>query len=1377
MKKIRLLAILLLLAFAFSALTACDVIMGTIGGTNTEEGDNNTNEGDTPNVEKPDDEKPDDGCTHIWVNGTCSECNEVCTHEWVSGTCGICNNDCDHTWVDGVCSTCNVDCAHLWGEGGICTNCGNECEHNFQNGECTVCHKPDDSYNPGGDDKPTECEHNWIDGVCSVCNTPCEHDFDPKNDYTCTICGVQALVPPECKHEWVDGICKHCGNECEHDFGFDITCSICGEWLSGSYILLTYDEKEYKVRYESTLAEFISEHLGTTYEATVANGSYWMALDPFNLDKINLEADTPLNQFGACFELYYIDCTPPPVCEHEWVGDYCPKCGRTCDHSYSDSVCTICGTVCSDHYFSYGSCMYCGKTCEHEWSSDYRCEKCDLPCDHPELSKYGYCSVCGYECLHSWNLTECQNCGFICNHEFDGPYCIHCGYMSGGIDNPLTIYFEDTVYTTPYSASFQELFYLYSDFSHRLGFSDYEESIRHGYWVVVTDQGDVRIGEYTSLCEFGHYMTIAFRTEDVGGEGGGECTHPYYIHGVCEECGAVCQHNWVDGFCQICYMRCEHGSWNGSICDTCGSECEHYYSDGNCVHCGTPCQHEWVDGNQCNNCGLYCEHYNYQGGLCTVCGKECPHDVNWFYGTCVMCGYQCEHRGGYDENGRCYTCYMECPHSWNDDTCLNCGVQCQHTRWENGVCTKCGRECRDHSWMDTGYCHVCNKACEHHFENDQCVICLYTCYNHIWNGETCEICGAPNPDYGTQQLTALVQVQDYPGSDSVSTYYIYFSYDMPLYELFDRYYETEDGKGFYLSYESNFTVRLNGTSLDDDDMWKAYITDGADILIYRSFVYEIEIVENGYSRYITVKHPRALSGALLIEYMEISASTADQITVNGMYYDYDMFVNTVYPEYSTDTCYIRYEVIGFSNGTVRLEIYEEGYSSGYYEEIGELNIANFISAGDDFGDFLWTLEYPNGEIVDLETLEMTLFFDPSYTGGENGATVYKLHKKFNVFWVNLQIDDQPYEPLKFSKSDNLTVRDILFAFGFYGDTESYDWHFNTWDESWVGSLDDYVYSDLTICAYDNRPYIELSIDGKSYKAYHTETLTLADAIDLINRVHGTSITFDGYIWYAYSNDYYRDMRVTDPYTFIVVEPGYSRTATAKTLNEIEVFFTTDFGPINDEIGMQSIIIRKDSTWVSPEIAPYIFEMANGFVTFTGGFEYRVEEKWEIVERYDVNSIEELFALNLESVTLHAKYEVNYSKICGTYVNYNTILVITESTISKFDKEYGYFGEAKEYKVSISGGYPSLRALDGSFEYMTNILTYEYTKIEDGGFCAVVRMPDGWSEMYTSYDEYLHLTEWANIDYVTDKDGGYIGEVSESGLYFVYASEKPSIEEY
>ena len=1225
MKNLRIFAILLLFCLAFSLLTSCAVILGGTGSGTTDSGNTDKTPDDNTGEKEDENNKDPEVCEHLWENGTCVKCQAVCTHNWVSGTCGICNRDCNHTWVGGICSTCGQDCTHLWGDGGICVNCGDECEHNFQNGYCTVCHKMEDP-------KPDEnCEHIWKDGICAnclitcphewkegeclVCGKICEHDFDPKNDYTCTVCGTQAIVPPECNHVWVDGVCTLCKTVCEHDFGFDITCSICGEWLSGSYILLTYNNGEYKVRYESTLAEFISEHLGTTYEATVANGSYWMALDPFNLDKINLEADTPLNQFGACFELYYIDCTPPPVCEHEWVGDYCPKCGRTCDHSYLDSVCTICGTVCSDHYFSYGSCMYCGKPCEHVWGSDYYCINCNSPCEHPELSTYGYCPVCGYECQHYWIIDHCEHCGFHCDHTFDGPTCTKCGYMSGGIDNPLTIYFEDTEYVTPYSASFQELFYLYSDLSYRLGVSDYEESLRYGYWVMVTDQGDVRIGEYTSLCEFGHEMTLAFRR--IGEEA---CSHSNWTDGVCDFCGKVCEHDWSMGHCAICMSICEH-SWNN--------------------------------------------------GQCMICFKECEH--SFYDGICNVCGF---HKEGSDD----------------------------------------------------------------------------------------------------ERVTISLSIQDGIGSDSFSDYTVSVPYSIMLYNLFGADLCTEDGSTLFVPYETNFLVRVNGKAIDHEEFHYTYITGGEHIVIYRCYSFELETVVNGESSYVIYNTPTSVSGAELMYAAGLDPNTNCTIWINGaMFESYTSFADTIFPRFDEYCCFIRFECLDAHAGTVRLEIYEEGYSSGYHEAIGELNISTYVSCGDDFGDFLWTLEYPNGDQVNLETLDMILTFMPDYISSENGASVYKLYRSWNVFWVNLQIDDYCYEAKKFYKSESLTVKDILTAFGFSGEYENYNWMFNSYGGEYIDSLDSNVYSDLSIEAYDSRPYVELVVDGVRYKAYHTTTLTLADAISLINETHGTSITFEDYIWYAYSNDTYRTERVYDPYTYILVEPGYTREATAKTLTQVEVYFTTDFGSINDEIGMQSIIIYKDGTWNAPEIAPYVLEMAGGFVTFTGGFEYRVEEKWEIVARYDVNSIEELFALNLETVTLYAKCEPNYDKICGTYVNYSAILVITESTISRFDKEYGYFGEAKEYKVSISGGYPSLRALDGSFEYMTNILTYEYTKIEDGGFCAVVRMPDGWIEMYTSYDEYLYVTEWSNIDYVTDMDGNALDLVGESGLYFVYTSEKPYVE--
>ena len=1255
MKTLRIFALLLILTLSFALLTSCEILDGIM--SNTPE------------------------CEHEWVDGKCSICSTVCDHDfdpednyacifcgvqaivppeekyhdWHGGVCTVCGRECEHSFDENdECSVCGVklttppmeECKHEWNDG-ECTLCGVACEHDFdENEKCTVCgvklHTP----------PMEECKHEWSQGVCTLCGTVCEHSFDPGNDYTCTICGVQAPVPPECKHEWtdgvcsacgtvcehvfsgdtcevcgivklpeppqddcthawIDGVCTLCGKECEHDFGFGTTCSICGEWLSGSYILLTYNKGEYKVRYESTLAEFISEHLGTTYEATVANGSYWMALDPFNLDKINLEADTPLNQFGACFELYLISgsVTPPTDdCIHEWIDGVCSACGTVCEHSFdpgNDYTCTVCGVQAPvppecKHYWQGGVCSYCG-----------------LSCEHPELSTYGYCSVCGYECQHHWNIDYCEHCGFHCDHTFDGPTCTKCGYTSGGIDNPLTIKFEDTEYVTPYSATFQELFYLYSDLAHRLGYNDYQESMQYGYWVVVTDSGDVRIGEYTSLCEFGHVMTIAYRKDFIE-----ECHHLYWSDGHCTSCGIACQHGaFLDGMCGICGMSCEH-SWNN--------------------------------------------------GQCMICFKECEH--SFYDGICNVCGF---HKEGSDD----------------------------------------------------------------------------------------------------ERVTISLSIQDGIGSDSFSDYTVSVPYSIALYNFFDADLRTEDGATMFIPYETNFLVRVNGKVIDFEEFHYIYITGGEQIVIYRCYSFELETVVNGESSYIIYNTPTSVSGAELMYAAGIDPNTNCTIWINGaMFESYTSFADTIFPLFDEYCCFIRFECLDAHAGTVRLEIYEEGYSSGYYEEIGELNVSNYISYGDDFGDFLWTLEYPNGEMVDLETLEMTIFFDPSYTDGENGATVYKLYRKWNVFFVNLQIDDQPYEPLKFYKSDGLTVRDILSAFGFYSDYDNYNWTFNSYGGEHIDSLDSIVYYDLSIDAYDSRPYVEIKVDGVSYKAHHTTTLTLADAISLINETHGTSITFEGYIWYAYSNESYRTERVYDPYSFILVEPGYSRDATAKTLTEVEVYFATDFGPINDELGMESITFKKGDAWWTPEIAPRILEETGGFVTFNGGFEYRVEEKWEIVERYDVNSIEELFALNLETVTLCAKYEVNYEKLCGTYAKHDEILVITESTVSIFYRHNGYFSEAKPYKVGVSGNQICLNAEDNSFCYYTSMLN-EYVKIEDGGFCAVVRMPDGWIDMYTSYDEYLYVTEWSNIDYVTDKDGGYIGEVSKSGLYFVYASEKPYIEEY
>ena len=1209
MKTLRLFAILLILALSFSLLTSCDVlgeIMGSTGGdiSSGVEDENKPDGGEN----KPDDgeNKPDEG----------ENKPEECKHDWQNGECTLCSK---------------------------------ACEHDFdENEKCTVC----------GVTLPTppmeECKHDWSDGVCPNCGVTCEHDFDPYNDYTCTVCGVQAPVPPECKHEWMNGVCKHCGNECEHvfsgdtcevcgtvklpeppggddvcahewhwgvctvcgfecehDFGIsDVTCSICGDLLSGYYLLITYDGQDYRARYETTLGEFISEHLGTTYEETVENGGYWMTVD-YNFEKVNLEKDSWLCNHGMILELYLIGgggVTPPPTedCNHEWIDDYCPLCGKICEHdTYVDSVCTECGRVCSHSWWTGGACGYCGLPCEHEWDGNM-CLKCSYTCMHEGIAESGYCGVCGYVCYHNWNHTQCEYCGYVCYHVFEGPSCINCGYTSGGIDNPICVTYDGQDYYVPYSASF-------ADFLNLCLGTDYHESTKDGYWVAIVPGGEIPIYEYDALSDFGHFVTIELRKD---GTGGGECYHPWWNAGFCGECGYECQHGaFIEGMCGICGMSCEH-SWNNGQCMICFKECEHSFYDG----------------------------------ICNVCG--------------------------FHEEG-------------SDD----------------------------------------------------------------------------------ERVTISLSIQDGIGSDSFSDYTVSVPYSIALYNFFGTDLRTEDGATMHVPYETNFLVRVNGKVIDHEEVHYTYITGGEHIVIYRCYSFELETVVNGESSYVIYNTPSSVSGAELMYAAGLDPNTNCTIWINGaMFESYTSFADTIFPLVDEYCCFIRFECLDAHAGTVRLEVSHDGNFQCSYEAEGVLNLNDYFSYDESFSDFIWTLSYPNGDVETLYNLDRSLVFDYDYVDYCYNATVYKLDMKWDVFFVSLVIDDCDYGQLTFHKSANMTVKDILYAFGVSVDFGSYDWSFFGGYGNDVNGFDSVVYEDLSIYAHDNRPYLELSVDGTSYKINHTEALTLTDALDLVNSTYGTSFSFDGYIWYAYSNSSWRQERVEDPY-LVVVDAGYSATVSGKTLNSVVVYFNTDFGPINEDGMMEGVTFGKNDKWLTPELGAHIVEMTRGAITFTGEYEYRIYDKsdWSIVARYDVNSIDELFALNLEEVSLYAKYEINYDKICGTYVRHDEIIFVTENTIATYYRWNNTFTEAKTYTVTFSAYMVNLTAEDGTFSYNLDYLTFEAQKIEDGAFCALVFHAD-FTEMYLNYEDYLMLLEYNKVDAITDKDGNALANVGESGLYFVYVSE-------
>lgn len=90
------------------------------------------------------------GCehTHSWVNGVCTECNEVCIHEGheKDAKCTACGLTVAHSWQRGKCTICKLKCSHEKHDRStlVCDTCGDEVNHNYiyedyLNGTCTMC--------------------------------------------------------------------------------------------------------------------------------------------------------------------------------------------------------------------------------------------------------------------------------------------------------------------------------------------------------------------------------------------------------------------------------------------------------------------------------------------------------------------------------------------------------------------------------------------------------------------------------------------------------------------------------------------------------------------------------------------------------------------------------------------------------------------------------------------------------------------------------------------------------------------------------------------------------------------------------------------------------------------------------------------------------------------------------------------------------------------------------------------------------------------------------------------------------------------------------------------------------------------------------------
>jgi hypothetical protein len=172
----------------------------------------------------------------------------------------------------------------------------------------------------------------------------------------------------------------------------------------------------------------------------------------------------------------------------------------------------------------------------------------------------------------------------ICNHVFDGPTCVNCGYTSGGIDNPICVIYDGLEYVVPFSSSF-------SDFLSMCLGINYTDTVLGGYWVALTEYGEIEITEYTFLGEFGHSVTVAYREYEIGGGdviNPADCMHCFDSYGVCEYCGMPCTHNeWKEGYCAYCGYECNHAGWYGGVCGFCGYTCMHDFDNGFCMRCNS----------------------------------------------------------------------------------------------------------------------------------------------------------------------------------------------------------------------------------------------------------------------------------------------------------------------------------------------------------------------------------------------------------------------------------------------------------------------------------------------------------------------------------------------------------------------------------------------------------------------------------------------------------------------------------------------------------------------------------------------------------------------------------------------------------------------
>ena len=553
--------------------------------------------------------------------------------------------------------------------------------------------------------------------------------------------------------------------------------------------------------------------------------------------------------------------------------------------------------------------------------------------------------------------------------------------------------------------------------------------------------------------------------------------------------------------------------------------------------------------------------------------------------------------------------------------------------------------------------------------------------------------------------------------------------------------ETENGEYINTYWRRENIYVLNGVEYNffaTGDPSNLFIYDDTELVIKIGYYVSIDLQGMSFE-YVYSQKP---TGAEILEKSGFEINVYNYlVSERGVYYDVEAFLNQEYPIDGRD-CFISLQA-----GRVHVSYSYSDALGGYYNDWLEndlaIKISEFITE-ETFNSCTWRIENENGEVISYVTDYAHVFEFDVNNHNEWGRTDYRLVGESKYFAVILYVDGDWIGEKAISKDEKLTFGEILAQFGDY-DYDKYDWNF--YGGTHYGK-DDVVTEMVEAYATDNSPRFFLYVDGEQYEIRHTKSLSLQEVIDEVNALYGVSISYDDYMWGGYGADE------------IVANEGSWGEVYGHTLKEIYVTFYSVAGPASFEDGTSERYFQRDSEWVTPTEF-HGNEQYYDLVNFTGNWTFTANNE---SDKIYVSSVDDLFALQRESVELVAEFEVDYERLYGTYVtDMDYVVVINEKGLTYINGRENFTeSTCAPYEVFYSSRlwieFDDGRFLDGMY------LQECYKVGEDD----LIIFAGSWLEYYR-YDSVesfeQSLGEYQKIASIQTAEGEIVSTI-EKGVYFV-----------